>query len=60
MDFKALRDTPTTELDHASTTLHFAWGRDLRSRRRRQRKRCQHQCDEKNTAPQRRVINRIS
>jgi hypothetical protein len=32
----------------------------LRSRHRRKRKRCQRQHDEKNTAPQRGVINRIS
>ena len=34
--------------------------RSNRSRRLRKRKRCQHQCDEKNTAPQSGVINRIS
>ena len=47
MDLKAVRDTPRTGLEHASTTSHFACGCQLRSRRRRQRKRCQRQCDEK-------------
>ena len=59
MDFKAVRDTHRT-LEHASTTSHFVWGQKLRLRRRRQRKCCQRQCDEKDTAPQSPVINRIS